>query len=147
MGAAAGDKRADAKRAPAEARGSRSFQMRVGRLVLIVEPAARRKALYSPQSSSGSLAGRQSTCRPRAILDCLERGEIIKLASFGSFIVSQWGQRVSRNPETGVEVPISARRIVVFKPSVVLKQRFNSTPDKSHPAPPIMLSRAAEVIE
>ena len=51
------------------------------------------------------------------IIDCLERGETVKLNSFGSFIVRQKGQRVGRNPKTGEEVPISSRRVVVFKPS------------------------------
>jgi integration host factor subunit alpha len=76
------------------------------------------------------------------IISCLERGEPVKLNSFGSFIVRQRGQRVGRNPKTGEEAPISARRVVVFKPSVVLKQRIKSTPDKPHPAPPTMLPRA-----
>ena len=53
------------------------------------------------------------------------RGEAVKLSSFGSFIVRSKGQRVGRNPKTGEEVPISPRRVMVFKPSNVLKQRIN----------------------
>ena len=83
----------------------------------------------------------------KEIIDCLERGETVKLASFGSFIVRQKGQRVGRNPKTGEEVPISSRRVVVFKPSAVLKQRIKTTTDNAHPAPPTMLSRADEVVE
>ena len=56
----------------------------------------------------------------------LERGEMVKISSFGSFAVRQKGQRVGRNPKTGQEVPISPRRVMVFKPSNVLKQRINA---------------------
>ena len=56
---------------------------------------------------------------------CVVRGESVKLSSFGSFVVRNKGQRVGRNPKTGQEVPISPRRVMVFKPSNVLKQRIN----------------------
>jgi integration host factor subunit alpha len=57
---------------------------------------------------------------------CVERGEAVKLSSFGSFIVRAKSERVGRNPKTGEEVPISPRRVMVFKPSNVLKQRINA---------------------
>ena len=50
----------------------------------------------------------------------------MKLSSFGSFVVRKKGQRVGRNPKTGKEVPISPRRVMVFKPSAILKQSINS---------------------
>lgn len=59
------------------------------------------------------------------VCDCLARGETVKLSSFGSFIIRNKGQRVGRNPKTGVEVPIDPRRVMVFKPSNVLKARLN----------------------
>ena len=59
------------------------------------------------------------------ICDCLVRGETVKLSSFGSFVVRDKGERVGRNPKTGVEVPIEPRRVMVFKPSNVLKGRIN----------------------
>lgn len=59
------------------------------------------------------------------ICDELARGESVKLSSFGSFIVRNKGQRVGRNPKTGVEVAIEPRRVLVFKPSNVLKARIN----------------------
>jgi integration host factor subunit alpha len=65
----------------------------------------------------------------KEITDCLERGETVKLSSFGSFVVRKKGQRIGRNPKTGKEVPISPRRVMVFKPSAILKQRINSEPD------------------
>lgn len=59
------------------------------------------------------------------ISTCVVRGEPVKLSSFGSFVVRQKGERIGRNPKTGEEVPISPRRVMVFKPSNVLKQRIN----------------------
>ncbi len=59
------------------------------------------------------------------IADAVERGENVKLSSFGSFIVRSKGARVGRNPKTGVEVPITPRRVMVFKASNVLKARIN----------------------
>jgi integration host factor subunit alpha len=59
------------------------------------------------------------------ICSCIVRGEAVKLSSFGSFIVRSKGERIGRNPKTGEEVPISPRRVMVFKPSNVLKQRIN----------------------
>lgn len=59
------------------------------------------------------------------ISDCLVKGETVKLSSFGSFVVRSKGERVGRNPKTGVEVPIEPRRVMVFKPSNVFKARIN----------------------
>src|SRR3954463_15149367 len=65
------------------------------------------------------------------ITDCLEKGETVKLSSFGSFMVRKKSPRVGRNPKTGIEVPISPRRVVVFKPSAIMKQQINSQPPGS----------------
>jgi len=59
------------------------------------------------------------------ICTAAERGETVKLSSFGSFVVRSKSQRIGRNPKTGVEVPILPRRVMVFKPSNVLKSRIN----------------------
>ena len=56
------------------------------------------------------------------ISDALMRDELVKISSFGSFFVRQKGQRVGRNPKTGEEVPILPRRVLVFRPSHVLKK-------------------------
>jgi integration host factor subunit alpha len=61
----------------------------------------------------------------KEITDSLEKGETVKLSSFGSFIVRKKKQRIGRNPKTGTEATISPRRIVVFKPSAILKQQIN----------------------
>jgi integration host factor subunit alpha len=59
------------------------------------------------------------------ITAALVRGESVKLSSFGSFSVRQKGRRMGRNPKTGDEVPILPRRVLVFRPSHVLKEHIN----------------------
>lgn len=59
------------------------------------------------------------------ISDELARGESVKISSFGSFSVRQKGERIGRNPKTGVEVPILPRKVLVFRASHVLKDRIN----------------------
>lgn len=61
------------------------------------------------------------------ISGCLVGGEMVKISSFGSFAVRQKGGRIGRNPKTGEEVPIAPRRVLVFRPSHVLKEQVNST--------------------
>lgn len=53
----------------------------------------------------------------------LERGENVKLPGFGNFLVREKVARVGRNPKTGEEIEISARKVVSFKPSQILKGR------------------------
>ncbi len=62
------------------------------------------------------------------MIDSLALGETVKLSSFGSFVVRDKCERIGRNPKTGVEVPIMQRRVLVFKPSNVLKAHMNSEP-------------------
>jgi integration host factor subunit alpha len=57
----------------------------------------------------------------------LEQGETVKISGFGTFSVRQKGRRVGRNPKTGEEVPILPRRVLVFRPSHVLKAHVNGT--------------------
>ena len=58
--------------------------------------------------------------------ETLESGEKIKIAGFGNFVVKEKADRRGRNPQTGEEITIQARRILTFKPSIVLKQTLNS---------------------
>lgn len=60
-----------------------------------------------------------------AISGSLASGETVKLSSFGSFGIRQKGERVGRNPKTGEEVPITPRRVLVFRPSNIMKDRIN----------------------
>jgi len=59
------------------------------------------------------------------ISEALVRGENVKISSFGTFAVREKGARVGRNPKTGEEVPIEPRRVLVFRPSHILKERVN----------------------
>ena len=60
------------------------------------------------------------------IVDSLVKGETVKVSSFGSFYVREKGRRIGRNPKTGEEVAILPRRVLVFRPSHVLKDRINA---------------------
>jgi integration host factor subunit alpha len=59
------------------------------------------------------------------IKQTLERGEKIKISGFGNFIVRDKKSRVGRNPQTGREIEICARRVLTFRPSQVLKNALN----------------------
>ena len=58
------------------------------------------------------------------ILSELENGENVKISSFGTFSVRDKKLRIGRNPKTGVEVPITARKVVTFSSSNILKSKF-----------------------
>ena len=79
------------------------------------------------------------------ITQALLRSETVKISSFGSFSVRQKGQRIGRNPKTGDEVPILPRKVLVFRPSQLLKARIRqghgigtktTTPAATGPANP-----------
>jgi integration host factor subunit alpha len=59
------------------------------------------------------------------IKDTLESGEKIKVAGFGNFEVKEKKDRKGRNPQTGEAITITARRVLTFKPSVILKSAMN----------------------
>ncbi len=66
----------------------------------------------------------------------LEKGEQVKISSFGTFSVRSKSMRIGRNPKTGEEVPITPRKVITFRASHVLKDRINedhrvSSGDKS----------------
>jgi integration host factor subunit alpha len=60
------------------------------------------------------------------ISEALLRGEQVKLAGFGTFSLRDKKERMGRNPKTGKEVPITSRRVLVFKPSQILRERVDS---------------------
>ena len=88
--------------------------------------------LYEAVYREVGLSRSQSLAMVELVLEeitaSLERGETLKLSSFGSFLVRKKKQRVGRNPRTGTEVPISPRRVIVFKPSAILKQQISKAP-------------------
>ncbi len=55
--------------------------------------------------------------------DSLARGENLKISGFGTFLLRDKVQRIGRNPKTGVEVPITPRRVMTFRASQMLKAR------------------------
>ena len=65
------------------------------------------------------------------VSDALASGETVKISSFGTFSLRSKTARVGRNPKTGDEVPITPRRVLVFRPSQVLRAHVN------HMAPPV----------
>jgi len=64
------------------------------------------------------------------ISEALLRGESVKLAGFGTFSLRDKKQRIGRNPKTGEAVPITPRRVLVFKASQVLRERVDSSLSK-----------------
>ena len=75
------------------------------------------------------LSKAESSKLVESILDhmgnALAKGQNVKISGFGSFLLRDKGQRIGRNPKTGVEVPIAPRRVLVFRPSHVLKAVIN----------------------
>ncbi len=56
--------------------------------------------------------------------DALARGENVKISGFGTFLLRDKTERIGRNPKTGVEVPITPRRVLTFRASQMLKDRI-----------------------
>ncbi len=54
----------------------------------------------------------------------LSEGQNVKISGFGSFILRQKGERIGRNPKTGVEVPIAPRRVMTFRASQIMRERI-----------------------
>jgi len=59
--------------------------------------------------------------------ECLENGEDLLLSGFGKFRVKEKNARRGRNPQTGEELILDARRVVTFKPSGILRDRINGS--------------------
>jgi len=60
----------------------------------------------------------------------LESGEDVLISSFGKFCVKEKNERRGRNPQTGEDLPLRARRVITFKASGVLREQINSNPKK-----------------
>jgi integration host factor subunit alpha len=59
--------------------------------------------------------------------DALASGENVKISGFGTFLLRDKTERIGRNPKTGVEVPITSRRVLTFRASQMLKERIAGT--------------------
>lgn len=55
--------------------------------------------------------------------DALARGENVKISGFGTFVLRDKSERVGRNPKTGIEVPITSRRVLTFRPSHIMREQ------------------------
>ena len=60
----------------------------------------------------------------RHMCEALSNGENVKISGFGTFILRDKGQRIGRNPKTGVEVPIAPRRVMTFRASQIMRDRI-----------------------
>ncbi|WP_295583598.1 integration host factor subunit alpha [uncultured Lamprocystis sp.] len=68
------------------------------------------------------------------IRTALERGEEVKLSGFGNFDLREKNERPGRNPKTGEEIPITARRVVTFRPGQKLKARVEAYAGSAQPS-------------
>ena len=68
--------------------------------------------------------------------ETLGRGENIKISGFGNFVMRDKNERQGRNPQTGEPITISARRVLTFKPSQLLKQALNEDKNETESASP-----------
>ncbi|AHE51751.1 integration host factor subunit alpha [Sphingomonas sanxanigenens] len=59
--------------------------------------------------------------------DALASGQNVKISGFGSFLLRDKGERIGRNPKTGVEVPIAPRRVLTFRASQMMRDRIVET--------------------
>ena len=73
----------------------------------------------SRAESAGIVEGIFTICAAR-----LADGQNVKISGFGSFILRDKGERVGRNPKTGVEVPIAPRRVLTFRASQIMRERI-----------------------
>lgn len=60
----------------------------------------------------------------RHMCEALSKGENVKVSGFGSFVLRDKGERIGRNPKTGVEVPIAPRRVLTFRASQMMRDRI-----------------------
>ncbi len=74
----------------------------------------------------------------------LQKGETVKIAGFGNFVVRHKRARKGRNPKTGEEIGITPRKVVTFRPSQVFKRFVSDAQPGETPAPP---EEAAEQVD
>ncbi len=95
---------------------------------MAVEETLRRANLAESLHKQVGLSKAESSKLVESILehmgDALAKGQNVKISGFGSFLLRDKGQRVGRNPKTGVEVPIAPRRVLTFRPSQTMRTRI-----------------------
>ena len=83
-------------------------------------------AVYKNVGLSRSDCARMVESVLSIVSDSIVRGENVKISGFGIFEVRDKRKRTGRNPKTGVSANISARRVLTFRPSIILKNKVNS---------------------
>ena len=90
-----------------------------------------RAAIAEAMNRKLGLSRAESLAMVEAILahmcEALSNGENVKISGFGTFLLRDKTERVGRNPKTGVEVPITPRRVLTFRASQLLKERIAGT--------------------
>jgi integration host factor subunit alpha len=94
----------------------------------------RRWAAASPGARAWSLNGQIGLSRAESarmvetildlMCDALARGENVKISGFGTFVLRDKSERIGRNPKTGIEVPITPRRVLTFRPSQIMREQI-----------------------
>lgn len=84
------------------------------------------EAVYQEVGLSRSESAELVDAVLREIVESVAAFGTVKISSFGTFAVREKGRRIGRNPKTGEEVPIPPRKVLVFRPSQVLKDRINA---------------------
>ena len=115
---------------PVKRRGNRRYYQRQD--VLVIRQI--RSLLYDQGFTIGGARQRLAGDEAREFVDlffeevrtALSQGEQVKLSGFGNFDLRDKNQRPGRNPKTGEEIPISARRVVTFRPGQKLKARVEA---------------------
>lgn len=64
----------------------------------------------------------------RGMCDALAGGENVKISGFGTFLLREKSERIGRNPKTGIEVPITSRRVLTFRASQMMRERIAKAP-------------------
>ncbi|WP_093333971.1 integration host factor subunit alpha [Sphingomonas rubra] len=72
------------------------------------------------RSDSGEIVEQILAC----MCESLSNGDNVKISGFGTFVLRDKGERVGRNPKTGVEVPIAPRRVLTFRASQIMRERI-----------------------
>ncbi len=83
------------------------------------------EAVYHEVGLSRKNASELVDAAIETMIGSLEKGQTVKISGFGNFAVRHKNERVGRNPKTGEEVPITQRRVVVFRASNILKAQVN----------------------
>ena len=109
------------------------FQVFTGAMGMDATKIVTRVQLYDAVCRKVGVTRQKSVELTEAVIkeltDCLARGEDVKLSGFGTFAVRKKGQRLGRNPKTGVDVVIEPRRVIVFRASSIVKKQMN--PDRT----------------